>query len=350
MPFSFPLAESQGVHAPTRKRTSDQAGPVKIGVVGCGALGSYYGARLCRAGEAVHFLLRSDYETVRRQGVQIESVDGDFHVHPHCARTPEEIGTCDIVLIALKTTANDQLPRLVTPLAGPDTAFVLLQNGLGNESQLAAALGPERIFGGLCFVCLNRVAPGLIRHTAYGFVVLGEHQRPPGPRAQGLIRLFERAAIPCRLTDNLEQARWEKLIWNIPFNGLGVAGVAGYDAVARGRLEASQRLGACLTTDILLGDSKWEALVRELMSEVIAAARAHGFPVKEELAEQNLARTRTMAAYKASTLIDFERHQPLELDRVFLEPLRQAQEVGVATPRLEALCAVLQQLEERNCR
>ena len=323
---------------------------MKIGVVGCGALGSYYGARLGRAGEAVHFLLRSDYEAVRLQGVQIESVDGDFRVHPHCARTPEEIGTCDIVLIALKTTANDQLPRLVTPLAGPDTAFVLLQNGLGNESQLAAALGPERIFGGLCFVCLNRVAPGLIRHTAYGFVVLGEHQRPPGPRAQGLIRLFERAAIPCRLTDNLEQARWEKLIWNIPFNGLGVAGVAGYDAVARGRLEASQRLGACLTTDILLGDSKWEALVRELMSEVIAAARAHGFPVKEELAEQNLARTRTMAAYKASTLIDFERHQPLELDRVFLEPLRQAQEVGVATPRLEALCAVLQQLEERNCR
>ena len=323
---------------------------MKIGVVGCGALGSYYGARLGRAGEAVHFLLRSDYEAVRLQGVQIESVDGDFRVHPHCARTPEEIGTCDIVLIALKTTANDQLPRLVTPLAGPDTAFVLLQNGLGNESQLAAALGPERIFGGLCFVCLNRVAPGLIRHTAYGFVVLGEHQRPPGPRAQGLIRLFERAAIPCRLTDNLEQARWEKLIWNIPFNGLGVAGVAGYDAVARGRLEASRRLGACLTTDILLGDSKWEALVRELMSEVIAAARAHGFPVKEELAEQNLARTRTMAAYKASTLIDFERHQPLELDRVFLEPLRQAQEVGVATPRLEALCAVLQQLEERNCR
>ncbi len=349
MPFSFPLAGTAQAQPPPGMGRGP-AGTVKIGVVGCGALGSYYGAKLCRADETVHFLLRSDYETVRRQGVQVESVDGDFHVHPRCAQAPEEIGPCDVVLIGLKTTANDRLPRLVTPLAGPDTAFVILQNGLGNEAQLAAALGPERIFGGLCFVCLNRVAPGVIRHTAYGFVVLGEHQRTPGPRAQALIRLFERAAIPCRLTDNLEQARWEKLIWNIPFNGLGVAGAAGYDALARGRLEANQRLGPCLTTDILLGDSKWEALVRELMNEVIAAARARGFPVKEELAENNLARTRTMGAYRASTLIDFERHHPLELDRVFLEPLRQAQQAGVAMPRLAALCAVLQQLEERNYR
>ena len=322
---------------------------MKIGVVGCGALGSFYGAKLCRAGETVHFLLRSDYEAVSRQGVRIESVDGDFHVRPHCARTPQEIGPCDLVLIGLKTTANDQLPRLVPPLAAPDTACVLLQNGLGNESQLAAALGQARIFGGLCFVCLNRVAPGVIRHTAYGFVVLGEHRRRPGPRAQALTRLFEHAGVPCQLTENLEQARWEKLIWNIPFNGLGVAGAAGYDAVVRGGLAPDQSLGACLTTDILLGDSKWESLVRELMSEVIAAARSRGFPVKQELAERNLARTRTMGPYKASTLIDFERHQPLELDRVFLEPLRQAQQGGVATPRLAALCAVLQQLEKRNC-
>jgi len=254
------------------------------------------------------------------------------------------------VLIGLKTTANDQLPPLVTPLAGPDTALVLLQNGLGNEAQLAAALGPERIFGGLCFVCLNRVAPGVIRHTAYGFVVLGEHLRRPGPRAQALTRLFEHAGVPCQLTENLEQARWEKLIWNIPFNGLGVAGTAGYDATVRGRLEPNQALGPCLATEALLGDPRWESLVRELMSEVIAAARGRGFPVKEELAERNLERTRTMGPYKASTLIDFERHQPLELDRVFFEPLRQAEQAGVATPRLAALCAALQQLEERNRR
>jgi 2-dehydropantoate 2-reductase len=197
-------------------------------------------------------------------------------------------------------------------------------------------------------VCLNRVAPGLIHHSAYGLVVLGEHLRPPGPRVEALRRLFADARVPAQVTADLEQARWEKLIWNIPFNGLGVAGVAGYDAVVRGRVGPGRPSGPCLTTDLLLGDPRWESLVRELMHEVIAAARARGFPVRPELADGNVERTRTMAAYKASTLVDFENHRPLELDRIFLEPLRQAREAGVATPRLAALCAVLRQLDERN--
>ena len=85
---------------------------MKIAVVGCGAVGSYYGARLGRAGQETHFLLRSDYEAVRRRGVSIRSPEGDFHFQPQCARTPEEIGICDLVLIGLKTTANDQFEKL----------------------------------------------------------------------------------------------------------------------------------------------------------------------------------------------------------------------------------------------
>src|SRR5439155_20443910 len=125
---------------------------MKIAVVGCGALGSFYGAKLCRAGEDIHFLLRSDYEAVRRQGVFIQSPEGDFHVQPKSAKAPEEIGVSDLVLIGLKTTANDQFPRLLPPLVGPKTAVLTLQNGLGNEEQLAALLGSEKILGGLCFV------------------------------------------------------------------------------------------------------------------------------------------------------------------------------------------------------
>src|SRR2546429_5442460 len=125
---------------------------MKIGVVGCGALGSYYGAKLSRDGREVHLLLRSDYEAVRRNGVQVRSVEGDFHVQPKCARAPAEIGVCDLVLIGLKTTANHQFPQLLPPLVGANTAVMTLQNGLGNEAQMAALFGPERILGGLCFV------------------------------------------------------------------------------------------------------------------------------------------------------------------------------------------------------
>lgn len=320
---------------------------MKIAVVGCGALGSFYGARLCRNGREVHFLLRSDYDVVRQKGVIIRSVDGDFHVQPQCAREPGEVGVCDVILIGLKTTANDQFPKLLPPLAGPQTAVVTLQNGLGNEEQLAGLFPPEQILGGLCFVCLNRVEPGVIHHTAHGKVVLGEFQRPTQPRTHELAALFREAGVACDLTDNLARTHWQKLIWNIPFNGLGVAGTAGYDALTNPSRPPPPvtRHSSVLTTDILLGDPFWEKFVRELMLEIIAAANALGFEVPRSLAEENIGRTRIMGAYKASTLIDFERGQPLELESMFLEPLRQAQKAGVPMPRLVRLCEVLHQLD-----
>ena len=332
--------------------------PMKIAVVGCGAVGSYYGAMLCRAGQEVHFLLRSDFEAVRQKGVTIRSPAGNFTIHPQCAKTPEAIGVCDVVLIGLKTTANDQFPKLLPPLIGLHTAAVTLQNGLGNTEQLARLFSPEQILSGLCFVCLNRVKPGVIHHLEYGMIVLGEFQRRAGPRTHGLAAMFRDAGVPCKVTDNLAQAQWEKLVWNIPFNGLGVAGAAGYEVFAtrhpspacrpkpRRRLVTRHSPGPCLPTDNLLADPRWEKLLRDLMLEVIAAAGALGFEISVSYADEQIERTRTMGAYKASTLLDFELGRPLELESMFLEPLHRAQQAGVPVPRLAALCAVLQQLDQ----
>jgi 2-dehydropantoate 2-reductase len=317
---------------------------MKIAVVGCGALGSYYGGKLCHDGQHVHFLLRSDYQVVRRHGVTIRSPEGDFNARPRCARQPEEIGVSDLVVIALKTTANDQLPRLLPPLVGPKTAILTLQNGLGNEEQIAKLFPAEQILGGLCFVCLNRIEPGVVHHIGHGRIVLGEFQRWPEPRTHDIASMIRHAGVPCEVTDDLARAHWEKLVWNIPFNGLGVASSAGLDAVRSGTMQAGARRGPCLTTDKLLGDPTWAAIVRELMREIILAARANGWKVSDDLIDIQIERTIPMGAYKASTLIDFERGQPLELESLFLEPLRQSGKAGVDTPRLRALCAVLQQL------
>jgi 2-dehydropantoate 2-reductase len=233
-------------------------------------------------------------------------------------------------------------------LVGPQTAVATLQNGLGNTEQLARLFSPEQILNGLCFVCLNRVKPGVIYHLEYGLVVLGEFQRRTGPRTQELAEMFRDAGVPCKVTDNLARAQWEKLVWNIPFNGLGVAGTAGYDALTQlpSAISHLRSVGPVLTTDKLLADPRWEKLLRDLMLEVIAAAGALGFEIPASYAEEQIERTRTMGAYRASTLIDFERHQPLELEGMFLEPLRRAQAAGVPVPRLAALCAVLQQLDQ----
>lgn len=315
---------------------------MKIAIVGCGALGSFYGAKLARDGRDVHFLLRSNYDVLRSRGVTIHSPEGDFNARPKCARTPEQIGVADLVIIALKTTANDQFPKLLPPLVGPRTAVLTLQNGLGNEEQLAALFPPTQILGGLCFVCLNRVAPGVVHHLDHGRVVLGEFGRWPEPRTHDFCTMFKRAGIPCEVTDDLARAHWEKLIWNIPFNGLGVASAAGLGALNGGATLVTR--GPCLTTDQLLGDPAWLPIVRELMHEVVQTANALALKIDPSLVETQIARTRTMGAYKASTLIDFERDQPLELESLFLEPLRRARSAGVVTPRLESLCGVLAQL------
>jgi 2-dehydropantoate 2-reductase len=317
---------------------------MKIGVVGCGALGSYYGAKLCRDNRDVHFLLRSDYDVVRRKGVTIHSNEGDFNVRPRCARVPDEIGVCDLVLIGLKTTANDQFSKLLPRLVGPQTALLTLQNGLGNEEALAKLFSVEQIMGGLAFVCLNRTAPGVVHHIDHGKIVIGEFQRWPEPRTHNIATMFRHAGVPCSVTDHLGCAHWDKLAWNIPFNGLGVASSAGYDAFTG---EAPvRRTGECLTTDKLLAHPQWSVVARELMMEVIRGGRALGHTLEDSLVETQIQRTLTMGAYKPSTVLDFENGFALELHSLFLEPLRQAQTAGIETPRLASLSRVLTSLSD----
>lgn len=319
---------------------------MKIAVVGCGAVGSYYGAKLFRAGYDVTFLLRSDYETVKNQGLFVKSVEGDFQIRPKVANKPEQIGHCDLVLIALKTTANYMFGQLLPPLVSKNTLIMTLQNGLGNEEKLAELFGEQNILGGLCFVCLNRIQPGIIHHIAHGKIVMGEFKRPPLERTHKIAEMFRNSGIECMVSENLEKAHWEKLTWNIPFNGLGVAGVAGYEAVVQGKIPQPFAAGNVLTTDILLADPKWENLLRELMREVVAVGNAKGLGIDPAIEEEQIARTRLMGSYKASTLLDFELRRPLELESMFFEPLRQAKSAGVRTPRLEALCNVLKAIEE----
>ena len=316
---------------------------MKIAIVGPGALGSYYGAKLCRDGHEVHFLLRSGLDVVRRRGVEVQGATESFQVRPKCARTPAEIGACDLVLIALKTTANGEFPRLLPPLVAPHTAVLTLQNGLGNEEDLARLFPAGQILGGLCFVSLNRLAPGVVRHLDGGKILFGEFQRWPEPRTHDLATLFRHAGIPCQVADDLAKAHWLKLVWNIPFNGLGVASAAGYEAVSDLRSDISElrSIGPCLPTDRLLADPRWLALVRELMLEVIATATALGHAIPPSYADEEIGRTRGMGSYRASTLVDFERGSPLELESLFLRPLREARAAGVPVLRLEAVRRVL---------
>ena len=300
---------------------------MKIAIVGAGALGLYYGALLQRAGEDVRFLLRRDYGAIARNGLKVFSINGDFALpHVQAYRTPEEIGTVDLVLVGLKTFANDRYGELIRPLVGEGTQILTLQNGLGNEEALASLFGAERIIGGVAFLCSNRGEPGEVHHLGAGRIIMGEFLPGNRGRLEELAALFVRAGVECRATDDLKRARWEKLVWNIPFNGLC--------ALVR------------QPVDQLLAREASRGLVREIMLEVIAAANAQGLAssIAEGYADNMLEFTDKMGEYRPSMQIDREEGRPLEIAAIFRTPLAFGARQGVAMPRVEMLATLLEQV------
>ena len=290
-----------------------------VAVVGSGAIGWYYGGRLANLGEDVRFLLRSDYEAVRDSGMRVESVHGDFDLpRPQVFRSAADIGPGGLVMIAWEGTSNAHLSEGLAPLLHADTQVLTLQNGLGNCEAIAAITGADNVLGGLCFVCINRIEPGHIRHTAGGRLSIGEWNPGVQGRAAEEASRFKPAGIPANAVENLQTAQWEKHIWNVPFNGL---------SVARGGV----------TTDALLDSGETENEIRLLMAEVIAAARAQGLQLADDLIDFNVERTRPMGPYRTSSMIDFVEGREVEIDGIWREPLRRAKEIGVPMPRLEKL-------------
>lgn len=299
---------------------------MRIAIVGAGALGLYYGALLQRSGEDVHFLLRRDYDAISKNGLKIFSINGNFTLpQVQGYRRSDEIGPVDLVLVGLKTFTNDRYAELITPLLDEGTQILTLQNGLGNEEALADLFGEKRIIGGVAFLCSNRGVPGEVHHLGEGRITLGEYQGVDRERLVRLVTTFTKAGVDCRATSDLKRARWEKLVWNIPFNGLS--------ALLQQPVDRLVAPGPC------------RQLVRELMLEVIAAANAQGLtsPIAENYAERMLVFTETMGAYQPSMQIDREAGRQLEMAAIFAAPLAYGRQQGIAMPRVEMLATLLAQ-------
>jgi 2-dehydropantoate 2-reductase len=293
-------------------------------VVGAGAVGGLYGARLAAAGHDVAFVARSDAEALRRNGLRVESVLGDVTLAPGefaVATDPAALGPAEVVLVCVKTTAAPDLPALLGPLVGPGTTVAVLQNGLGVEAVAdEAAPGAATVLGGLCFVCAARVGPGHVRHDDYGAVTVGLH-RGDADRAAELVADLVGAGVPAEPTADLTTARWRKLLWNVPFNGLSVVLGAG--------------------TDELLDDPAGRALVVGLMEEVVAGGVACGAELADHDIDDMVARTERMVPYRPAMKLDFDAGRPLACDAIHGAPVRAAASAGVAMPRTEQLWHLL---------
>lgn len=287
----------------------------KIAIVGTGAIGGYYGGLLARSGLDIHFLLRNDFEVAQAKGLIIRREREELVIPVQAYCQPADIGACDLVIIALKSTANNILPELLQPLVRDYTMLLTLQNGLGNVELLQKLYPSNHIVGGLCFVCINRVAPATYENYFPGYVEMGESRGPPTSGLQQIIDWFQQAGSNCSIVDPLQEALWRKLCWNIPFNGL---------AIAAGGITTDKILA-----DPILVDRAWN-LMRE-----IQAASPH--PIPDEFLQLQFENTRPMGPYQPSSLIDFLAGRNVEIDAIWGNPLREGQRYKILMPELEKL-------------
>lgn len=301
-------------------------------VVGAGAVGLLYGARLAVAGHPVRWLARTGADVLCRDGIEVRSEGqvlrigaADLVAATHGAALPAS----DVILLATKTTANDHLVDLVGSVCAAGSTVVVLQNGLGAEERVRAGVpAAGAVLGGLCFVCAHRTGPGRAEHLDYGAVTLAPLETGHRTASEDVAADLAGAGVETAVFDDLGVARWRKLVWNIPFNGLCTV------------LDA--------TTEQLLADPSSRALVRALMDEVVAGARATGNELPAAVSDQMLALTDAMRPYDPSMKLDHDAGRPLEVGAIYDVATRAARTAGAPMLRAEALAAELWFLDARR--
>jgi 2-dehydropantoate 2-reductase len=312
----------------------------KVAVVGAGAVGTYYGARLAEQGHDVAFVLRSDYAAVAEHGITVNSKDGDIRLHsPRITKNPVELAQTfqpDWILCALKATALSDAERLISPLIEPDTRLLAIINGLGIEEEFAKWMDPKKVFGGLAFTCINRSEPSVIDHLDYGPLTITHLGDDPVELAIAM-SLWEKVKVVTSVADSRLAARYLKLCWNIPFNGLCV-------------------LAGGVTTEVIMQDPSLRSLAEKIMREVIEIGNADLVNSMGELAPQLhnrviddlMTMTDTMIEYKPSTMIDFVEGREMEIDAIFQVALARGLALGVECVELEKMTKALHSISDQG--
>jgi len=302
-------------------------------IIGAGAVGGLYGAWLSRAGFDVHFLARSDYSHIAAHGLVIDSVRGNFVLpHVNVYERAQDMPKCDVVAITLKTTAQVALPAILPHVVKDSGVVLVMQNGMGFEEKVAEIVPKNPVLGVLCFVCATKAGPGRIRHLDFGHITIGQYTgsgKACGitPEMKAVGDDFTAAGVKVNLAQDLATARWKKLVWNVPYNGLSVV----LDAM----------------TDSLMQNPHSRDLVKRLMQEVCAGAAACGRVIDDAFVNEMLAYTDSMQPYTTSMKVDFDQKRPMEVESILGAPLRAAAQAGVTLPLLSMLYGELRYLDEK---
>ncbi len=298
---------------------------MKVLVVGAGAVGVYFSARLAQAGAEVVIVARSDYETASKTGYEIKSIAGDFRFVPKAVlkSAAEYEDEADYIILASKVLPRvDRVALLRPAVRSPKSAILLIQNGIDIEHEIAEAFPQNELVSSIAYIGASRPATGVVRHQGGGELKMGNYPAGAGEAVQRLGKAFRDAGVKCEVTEDIGFYRWMKLLWNLPFNPVSV-------------------LAGNADTRKMVEDAELERLCCALMRETAAVANACGVALGEKEIEAQMEYTRNFPAYKTSMLQDFEAGRELEVEAILGNTVRLARKHNVPVPHMESCYALL---------
>jgi 2-dehydropantoate 2-reductase len=304
---------------------------VRIAVFGAGGIGAYYGSGFASGGADVHLIARGAHlEALQRVGLTIETADGTVRQSLHATADPQEIGPVDVVLFCVKSYDTETAAPALRPLLEPGTAVISLQNGIDNETKIAAAIGWPHVLGGSAYIFAAIRLPGVVVASGPRSIVFGEWTGgDPSPRVQAILDAAAAGGVGAATTRDIQAAKWEKYVLLAALSAVSAA------------------------TQLPLGDIRRSAaavvMLRDLMSEVWAVGCASGVHLDDGLVERQFALVMAQDdESRASLQTDLVAGQRMEIDALQGATLRLGRELGVPTPNMAAAYAILEPWAIRN--
>ncbi len=302
---------------------------MRIAVMGTGAVGGYFGAKLAAAGHELAFLARGKrLDAMRRAGLRISSTDGDLHITDAVfSASPADVGIVDLILFCVKSYDTEAAAQSLGAMVGRHTTILSLQNGIDNPARIARLWGEQRTLAGVVYIGAQGASPGVIIHSAGGKIIFGQLEKKADDSAQAVERLLSQAGIACELSSSIQKVQWSKLLWNAPFCAI-----------------------SCLTRADVKQIVESDALTKlalDCMAEVQAAARSRGVDLPRGLFDETIAFSRGLGAFKPSMLQDLTARKPLEYEAFNGIVTNILQQAGQAAPINQTFYALLQHLDNQ---
>lgn len=298
--------------------------------MGTGGVGGYFGGMLARAGQDVAFVARGAHlAAIQRDGLRVNTVDGDFTVHAPATNDASTVGDVDLVLFCVKAYDTDEAAESLAPAIGSNTVILSLQNGIDNEQKLAARYGAEHVLGGVCYISASITAPGTVTQTSGPrTIIFGELDGASTTRTAHIADVFRTSGIGCNRTNRIYTTLWTKFLLMCAFSGVA--------SVARA------------TSGEILATAETRGLLFETMTEVAEVAAARRVELPDDIVTEMMDTTAAFApGTRPSMLVDLEAGKRLELDALNGTVVRLGAAVGVPTPANRFIYAALKPAAER---